>query len=188
MTYLKRGLAVALISGGAFASSTSADAFYVSYAASTSTCQKTFTLKMMERALDTVYAGTHTPHKGAYGNLHRYARCQRSPDASRRAAVLWKTAIHAWGLRRHPPLPYGQWAIPGPIVMCESHGQNLAPNSAGASGYYQIIPSTWQSYGGSEYASEAYLSAKSGQDAVATRIWAGGSGASQWVCAGLTGY
>ncbi len=35
------------------------------------------------------------------------------------------------------------WAIPWAIVDCESGGQNFPPNSAGASGYYQIIPSTW---------------------------------------------
>jgi hypothetical protein len=64
--------------------------------------------------------------------------------------------------------------------MCESHGENLPPNGAGASGYYQIIPSTWASYGGS--GSGAYLAPKSEQDAVAARIWAGGSGAGQWVC------
>ena len=36
--------------------------------------------------------------------------------------------------------PGGPWAIPWPIVQCESGGQNLPPNSAGASGYYQMLP------------------------------------------------
>ncbi len=36
--------------------------------------------------------------------------------------------------------PSGGWAIPYSIVLCESGGQNLTPNSAGASGYYQILP------------------------------------------------
>ena len=80
---------------------------------------------------------------------------------------------------------YGPWAIPAAIVMCESGGQNLPPNSAGASGYYQIIPSTWKLYGGNGPA--AYLAPKSEQDAVASRIWNGGAGASAWVCAGLVG-
>jgi septal ring factor EnvC (AmiA/AmiB activator) len=79
----------------------------------------------------------------------------------------------------------GGWAIPYAIVLCESGGQNLPPNSAGASGYYQIIPSTWSLFGGSGPA--AYLASKAEQDAVATRIWNGGAGASNWVCAGIVG-
>jgi peptidoglycan hydrolase CwlO-like protein len=83
------------------------------------------------------------------------------------------------------PTSYGPWAIPAAIVMCESGGQNLPPNSAGASGYYQIIPSTWTGYGGTGPA--AYLAPKSEQDAVASRIWNGGAGASAWVCASIVG-
>jgi septal ring factor EnvC (AmiA/AmiB activator) len=88
------------------------------------------------------------------------------------------------------PTPYGpgasgSWVIPSSIVACESGGQNLTPNGAGASGYYQIIPSTWQQYGGTGPA--AYLAPKSEQDAVAQRIWAGGSGASAWSCAQMLG-
>jgi septal ring factor EnvC (AmiA/AmiB activator) len=89
------------------------------------------------------------------------------------------------------PVPYGSsgasgsWVIPSAVVACESGGQNLTPNSAGASGYYQIIPSTWKQYGGT--GSAAYLAPKSEQDAVAQRIWAGGSGASNWDCAQMLG-
>jgi septal ring factor EnvC (AmiA/AmiB activator) len=79
----------------------------------------------------------------------------------------------------------GGWAIPYAIVLCESGGQNMTPNSAGASGYYQIIPSTWKLFGGSGPA--AYLASKAEQDAVASRIWNGGAGASNWVCAGIVG-
>ncbi len=82
--------------------------------------------------------------------------------------------------------PSGGWAIPYPIVLCESGGQNLTPNSAGASGYYQILASTWRLYGGSGPA--AYLASKAEQDAVASRIWDGGRGASAWVCAQMLGY
>jgi septal ring factor EnvC (AmiA/AmiB activator) len=80
--------------------------------------------------------------------------------------------------------PSNGWAIPWPIVQCESGGQNLPPNSAGASGYYQIIPSTWALYGGTGPA--AYLTSKAEQDAVARRIWAG-SGPSAWDCAAIVG-
>jgi septal ring factor EnvC (AmiA/AmiB activator) len=81
--------------------------------------------------------------------------------------------------------PAGSYVIPWPIVQCESGGQNLPPNSAAASGYYQIIPSTWALYGGSGPA--AYLTSKAEQDAVATRIWNGGTGASNWDCAAMVG-
>jgi chromosome segregation ATPase len=102
-----------------------------------------------------------------------------------------QTAINQIQAQEAPPVAAsgggsGGWAIPAPIVMCESGGQNLPPNSAGASGYYQIIPGTWKDYGGSGPA--AYLASKAEQDAVAAKIWDGGAGASNWVCSGLTGY
>jgi septal ring factor EnvC (AmiA/AmiB activator) len=79
----------------------------------------------------------------------------------------------------------GGWVIPSSIVQCESGGQNLPPNSAGASGYYQIIPSTWKQFGGS--GSSAVGASRAEQNQVASRIWAGGGGASNWVCAGMVG-
>jgi peptidoglycan hydrolase CwlO-like protein len=81
--------------------------------------------------------------------------------------------------------PSGGWAIPYAIVLCESGGQNLTPNGAGASGYYQIMPATWKLFGGSGPA--AYMASKAEQDSVASRIWNGGAGASNWVCAGIVG-
>ncbi len=81
--------------------------------------------------------------------------------------------------------PSGGWAIPNSVVTCESGGQNLPPNSAGASGYYQILPSTWRLFGGSGQA--AYQASKAEQDAVASRIWNGGTGSSDWVCSGIVG-
>jgi peptidoglycan hydrolase CwlO-like protein len=79
--------------------------------------------------------------------------------------------------------PGGPWAIPWAIVQCESGGQNLPPNSAGASGYYQFLPSTWQALGGST--PQAYQASKEEQDRLAAQLWAGGAGARNWVCAGL---
>ncbi len=79
--------------------------------------------------------------------------------------------------------PGGPWAIPWPIVQCESGGQNLPPNSAGASGYYQFMPDTWRRLGGST--PQAYQASKAEQDRLAAKLWAGGAGASNWVCAAL---
>jgi hypothetical protein len=68
-------------------------------------------------------------------------------------------------------------------VQCESGGQNLPPNSAGASGYYQILPETWRLYGGKGPA--AWKAPKAEQDRVASKIWDHGRGRDAWVCAGL---
>jgi septal ring factor EnvC (AmiA/AmiB activator) len=82
------------------------------------------------------------------------------------------------------PQASGGWVIPGAIVACESGGQNLTPNSAGASGYYQIIPGTWREFGGTGPA--AYLASKAEQDRVASRIWSG-AGWQAWDCARMLG-
>jgi septal ring factor EnvC (AmiA/AmiB activator) len=79
--------------------------------------------------------------------------------------------------------PGGPWAIPWPIVQCESGGQNLPPNGAGASGYYQMMPATWKGLGGST--PHAYQASKAEQDRLAAALWAGGAGAHNWVCAGM---
>jgi septal ring factor EnvC (AmiA/AmiB activator) len=83
------------------------------------------------------------------------------------------------------PAPTAGWVIPNAIVLCESGGQDLPPNSAGASGYYQIIPGTWRQFGGTGPA--AYLASKAEQDAVASRIYNGGAGVSNWDCASIVG-
>jgi peptidoglycan hydrolase CwlO-like protein len=76
----------------------------------------------------------------------------------------------------------GPWAIPAEIVQCESGGQNFPPNSAGASGYYQILPETWKRHGGRGPA--AHLAPKAEQDRVARSIWTK-DGPDAWVCAGM---
>jgi hypothetical protein len=79
----------------------------------------------------------------------------------------------------------GRYSIPWPVVQCESGGQNLPPNSAGASGYYQMMPATWQGLGGST--PNAFQAPKAEQDRLAAKLWNGGSGAQNWVCAALVG-
>jgi peptidoglycan hydrolase CwlO-like protein len=74
----------------------------------------------------------------------------------------------------------GPYAIPTYIVMCESGGNYSALNaSSGAGGAYQILPSTWELYGGKGLPHEA---PKAEQDRIAGEIWAD-SGPSAWVCA-----
>lgn len=74
----------------------------------------------------------------------------------------------------------GPYSIPTYIVMCESGGNYSALNpSSGAGGAYQILPSTWELYGGEGAPHEA---PKAEQDRIAAEIWAD-SGSSAWVCA-----
>lgn len=74
----------------------------------------------------------------------------------------------------------GPYSIPTYVVMCESGGNYSALNpSSGAGGAYQILPSTWELYGGQGAPHEA---SKAEQDRIAAEIWAD-SGGSAWVCA-----
>ncbi len=73
----------------------------------------------------------------------------------------------------------GPYSIPTYIVMCESGGNYSALNeSSGAGGAYQIMPATWEAYGGKGL---PHLASKAEQDRIAALIWAE-SGASPWVC------
>ena len=75
----------------------------------------------------------------------------------------------------------GPYSIPTYIVMCESGGNYSALNpSSGAGGAYQVLPSTWASYGGKGNPEDA---PKAEQDAIAAQIWSD-SGGGAWVCAG----
>jgi septal ring factor EnvC (AmiA/AmiB activator) len=75
----------------------------------------------------------------------------------------------------------GDWAIPEAIVMCESGGNFEAVNpSSGAGGAYQILPSTWELYGGQGLPQNA---SPAEQSRIAAQIWAD-SGSAAWVCAG----
>jgi septal ring factor EnvC (AmiA/AmiB activator) len=76
----------------------------------------------------------------------------------------------------------GPYTIPTYIVMCESGGNYSAVNpSSGAGGAYQILPSTWELYGGQ---GEPQNAPKAEQDRIASEIWAD-SGSSAWVCGSL---
>lgn len=75
----------------------------------------------------------------------------------------------------------GEWAIPEAVVMCESGGNFSALNpSSGAGGAYQILPSTWELYGGEGLPHEA---TPAEQHRIAALIFAD-SGLAPWVCAG----
>jgi hypothetical protein len=160
-------------------------------------CGKLFTVAMGQRAANRFYSGDAAPSEHELRVLGYIERCQLNPAAqsfirgydqrhARTQRARLATAHPAASATTAQAALAGAagWAIPASVVQCESGGQNLPPNSAGASGYYQIIPSTWQAYGGDRYAATAYQATAQEQATVAASIWAGGTGAGQWVCAG----
>lgn len=72
--------------------------------------------------------------------------------------------------------PYGRWAIPTYIVECESGGSWSAYNPSGAVGPYQLLG--W----GAPYPAVT-MHEKMMHHRIARDVWAGGAGASNWVCA-----
>ncbi|MDX6623483.1 MAG: hypothetical protein QOE75_1415 [Solirubrobacterales bacterium] len=118
----------------------------------------------------------------------------QSVSASREAAISGlRTKIDGWveeveeaqATEAEAEAEVGRWlggpySIPTYIVMCESGGDYSALNpSSGAGGAYQIIPSTWDLYGGR---GEPQNAPKAEQDRIAAEIWAD-SGGGAWVCA-----
>jgi len=73
----------------------------------------------------------------------------------------------------------GGYSIPSGIVQCESGGNYSAVNSSsGAGGAYQIMPSTWQAYGGQGLPQDA---PRAEQDRIASEIYAK-QGPGAWTC------
>ncbi len=137
-------------------------------------------------ALATIAAGLAQRRSALARARRTRAALLRGTRTSRRRAERALTRLLAQRARALRAVgPGGPWAIPWAVVQCESGGQNLPPNSAGASGFYQFMPETWRGLGGST--PHAHLAPKAEQDRLAARLWNGGAGASNWVCAGLVG-
>jgi peptidoglycan hydrolase-like protein with peptidoglycan-binding domain len=78
-----------------------------------------------------------------------------------------------------PTSSSGGYTIPSGIVQCESGGNYSAVNpSSGAGGAYQILPSTWQAYGGQGLPQDA---SPAEQGRIASEIY-NSQGASAWSC------
>jgi peptidoglycan hydrolase CwlO-like protein len=119
----------------------------------------------------------------ARAHAARIAALGRARSGRRHAEKELKSLLAVRARASSVAGPGGPWAIPWPIVQCESGGQNLPPNYAGASGYYQFMVATWKGLGGST--PQAYQASKAEQDRLAARLWAGGAGRGNWVCASL---
>jgi septal ring factor EnvC (AmiA/AmiB activator) len=105
------------------------------------------------------------------GNWVSDIQAARAAEAERISAAEAEGEVERW--------LGGPYSIPAYIVMCESGGNYGAVNpSSGAGGAYQILPSTWELYGGRGAPQDA---PKAEQDRIAGEIWAD-SGPGAWVC------
>ncbi len=109
--------------------------------------------------------------KDKIGNWASDIQAAKAAEAERISSEEAETEVERW--------LGGPYSIPAYIVMCESGGNYGAVNpSSGAGGAYQILPSTWELYGGQ---GEPQNAPKAEQDRIAAEIWAD-SGPSAWVC------
>lgn len=72
---------------------------------------------------------------------------------------------------------FGRSAIPCYVVRCESRGRWTAYNRSGAAGIYQIMPMHGRPWPANT------RRARLAHHRIAARLWRGGAGASNWVCA-----
>jgi septal ring factor EnvC (AmiA/AmiB activator) len=109
--------------------------------------------------------------KSKIGNWVAEVQAARAAEARAASAAEAEEEVGRW--------LGGPYSIPTYIVMCESGGNYSALNpSSGAGGAYQILPSTWELYGGQ---GEPQNAPKAEQDRIAREIWED-SGPSAWVC------
>lgn len=119
---------------------------------------------------------------------HRRIGC--APSAGHRKAMkrTWRRDRSAFYQRRSSELelialtPYdcgsaGRFAIPCYVVACESGYSWTAYNPSGASGPYQLMPEWGAPYPARTRAEKLEV------HRIAGELWAGGAGASNWVCA-----
>ena len=109
--------------------------------------------------------------KAKIGDWAQDIQAAKAAEAERISSEEAETEVERW--------LGGPYSIPAYIVLCESGGNYGAVNpSSGAGGAYQILPSTWELYGGQ---GEPQNAPKSEQDRIAAEIWAD-SGPGAWVC------
>lgn len=129
-------------------------------------------------------------HAGPRPSSERLTRLRdlRRCHTERTHRLMYRMAKHRaarWRFHRYIDriTPYGEWAIPGSIVMCESGGVYTKWNygGSGASGAYQAMQRTWLHFGGGRWATHAAYAPPFAQHIVAGRIWRG-QGRGAWSC------
>ena len=126
-----------------------------------------------------------------YVGAHRVVTTTRRSRAVRGGAVLAGTAAASLGILAGPAI--GTSSAAGShnwdgVAQCESGGNWSINTGNGYYGGLQFSQSTWQAYGGGQYASRADLAGKDQQIAIAENVLAG-QGIGAWPVCGkqLTG-
>jgi len=87
-------------------------------------CPRTFTVPMVQRAIDVTYAGTHPVSPGQRARLRHYVRCLKNPNAGAYVHGYWARRRAQWLVRRQPPF-YGpaaaSWFDDSGATACGTH-------------------------------------------------------------------
>lgn len=134
---------------------------------------------------------SRSTHATRYSGAHRARVTPRRHRALRGGAVVAGTAAATLGVLAGPAI--GTSSAAGShnwdgVANCESSGNWSINTGNGYYGGLQFSASTWQAYGGGQYASRADLASKDQQIAVAENVLAG-QGVGAWPVCGqyLTG-
>lgn len=105
---------------------------------------------------------------------YRYQGRHRAPPdhtTARRAATVG-LLVAATGSTLTVPASAGPGPNWDPVLDCESDWRNVESyNASSASGYFQIIDSTWAEFGGLQFAPRAIQASRAEQEVVADRLF-----------------
>ncbi len=113
----------------------------------------------------------------------------RKPSTLRRTALRTVAAgvvVAAPALALTAPANAASDATWDRVAQCESSGDWSINTGNGFEGGLQFLPSTWDAYGGLQYAQHAYQATREQQIAVAERVLQG-QGWGAWTCAAMVG-
>lgn len=121
--------------------------------------------------------------------MSRYKGRHRKPSTARTVALRTATAgalIGGPALALAAPASAAPLSVWDSVAQCESSGNWSINTGNGYYGGLQFAQSTWEGFGGLQYAPRADLATKSEQIAVAERTLAG-QGWGAWACASMVG-
>jgi rare lipoprotein A (peptidoglycan hydrolase) len=86
-------------------------------------CSKTFTVPMIQRAIDAAYAGTREVSASDRAHLRRFVRCARDVTKQSAMHAYWNRAWRAWLIRRNPPMftQLASWYYDAGATACGFH-------------------------------------------------------------------